>query len=244
MATKKKTVADFAEDVAEQPAETDAQTQTEDGNATLDALAEALEAGTEDDLLETPLSGGAAELIAVTAERDELKDKLLRALADSENTRRRAERDRKDAERYGGAKLARDLLSVLDNFDRAMEAANDAVREAAPDFVEGIELTKRELLSAFAKHKIEKIEPELGERFDPNRHQAMFEAPAPGAAAGTVIQLIQPGFVISDRLLRAAMVGVAKADPNAAAPPEKADADADDAAEEAGEADAADAKPE
>ncbi|MEO0361319.1 MAG: nucleotide exchange factor GrpE, partial [Pseudomonadota bacterium] len=159
-----------------------------------------------------PMADAAAEEIAaLTAERDELRDKLMRALAEGENVRRRAERDRKDAEAYGGAKLARDLLSVHDNMERALAAADDAAKAAASSLIEGVELTQRELLSAFAKHKIEKVEPAAGEKFDPNLHQAMFEAPVPGAEPGTVIEVMQAGFTISGRLLRPALVGVAKA---------------------------------
>ena len=143
------------------------------------------------------------EVIAqLEAECMQLKDRLLRALAESENVRRRAERDRKDAETYGGTRLARDLLAV-----------HDAQREQAKGFIEGVELTLRELLSAFAKHRIEKVSPAMGEKFDPNRHQAMFEAPIPGAEPGTVIEVMQAGFNIAGRLLRPALVGVARAVP-------------------------------
>ena len=90
---------------------------------------------------------------------------------------------------------------------------DDAQREQAKGFIEGVELTQRELLNAFAKHKIEKITPAVGEKFDPNRHQAMFEAPIPGAEPGTVIEVMQAGFTIADRLLRPALVGVARAAP-------------------------------
>lgn len=152
-------------------------------------------------------------LAEIEAERDEAKDKLLRALAESENIRRRAERDRKDAETYGGTRLARDLLAVHDNLDRALSHIDDATREQAKGFIEGVELTQRELLSAFSKHRIEKINPAMGEKFDPNRHQAMFEAPIPGANPGTVIEVMQAGFTIADRLMRPALVGVAKAAP-------------------------------
>ena len=107
----------------------------------------------------------------LSAERDELKDKLMRSLAEAENTRRRAERDRKDAEAFGGTKLARDLLEVHDNFDRALASADDAAKEHAASLIEGVELTQRGLLSAFAKHKIEKVAPEVGEKFDANFHQ-------------------------------------------------------------------------
>ncbi len=144
----------------------------------------------------------------LVAERDELKDRLMRALADAENIRKRGERDRRDAEIYGGAKLARDLLSVYDNMKRAVEMADDAQRQAAKGLIEGIELTQRELLSTFARHKITRIAPEVGEKFDPKRHQAMFEAPVEGIAAGNIIQTMTEGFMIGDRLLRPAQVGV------------------------------------
>ena len=137
-----------------------------------------------------------------------LKDRLMRALADSENTRKRAERDRKDAEVYGGTKLARDLLSVYDNLSRALDNINAELTEIAGPLVNGLELTQRELLSVFSKHKIEKINPEEGERFDPKFHQAMFESPVPGTEKGTIIQVMTEGFKIGDRLLRASQVGV------------------------------------
>lgn len=149
----------------------------------------------------------------LSAERDELNDKLMRALAEAQNIRRRAERDRKDAEAFGGTKLARDLLEVHDNFDRALASADDAAKEHAAGLIEGVELTQKGLLSAFAKHKIEKVAPEVGEKFDANFHQAMFEAPIPGAEPNTVIEVMQPGFTIAGRLLRPALVGVAKAAP-------------------------------
>lgn len=153
------------------------------------------------------------QVAALEAERDDLRDKLMRALAETENVRRRADRDRRDAETYAGTKLARDLLTVHDNLERAMAAADEALKTDHTNFLEGVELTARELLNAFAKHKIAPVRPEKGERFDPNRHQAMFEAPIPGAEPKTIIEVMQPGFVIADRLLRPALVGVAKAMP-------------------------------
>jgi len=205
-----------------------------------DLSVEDLVPGLEEELArhEADVPDPMAERIAeLEAERDALKDKWARALAEAENVRRRAERDRKDAETYGGTRLARDLLSVHDNLERAMKAADDEMRSHAGAFIEGVELTQRELINAFAKHKIEKVTPEIGEKFDPNRHQAMFEAPIPGAEPGTVIEAMQDGFVIADRLLRPALVGVAKADP--AAMPETPETPETD---EAGtDADAADA---
>ncbi|MFO7854815.1 MAG: nucleotide exchange factor GrpE [Paracoccaceae bacterium] len=152
-------------------------------------------------------------IAALEAERDELKDRILRVYAEMENLRKRAERDVKDAQAYAGTKLARDLLAVHDNLGRALEATDEAVREAAGPLVEGVELTHRELLSAFQKHAIEPVSPELGAKFDPKLHEAMFEAPVADAKPGTVIQVMEKGFTISGRLLRPARVGVAAVQP-------------------------------
>ncbi len=165
-----------------------------------------------------------AEIEALQAERAELKDRLLRALAETENLRKRADRDRRDAELYGGVRLARDLLSVHDNLGRALETIDDDLRQRASALVEGIELTQKDLLSAFQKHKIEKIAPEPGEKFDPKLHQAMFEAPVPDYPAGAIIQVMANGFMIGDRLLRPAQVGVSS-NPGAAAADTTAAAD-------------------
>ncbi|HSF92432.1 MAG TPA: nucleotide exchange factor GrpE [Paracoccaceae bacterium] len=142
------------------------------------------------------------------AERDQLKDRVMRLLAETENLRKRGERDRREAETYGGTKLARDLLSVYDNMGRALENIDDSLREQAKALVEGIELTQRELVQVFEKHKIRRVAPEIGDKFDPKLHQAMFEAPVPGTVKGSVIQVMGTGFMIGDRLLRAAQVGV------------------------------------
>lgn len=142
------------------------------------------------------------------AEVAQLKDRLMRSLADQENLRKRAERDRRDAETYGGQKLARDLLSVNDNMKRALETVTVEQREANKALIEGIELTQRELLSTFANHKIILVSPAVGDKFDPNRHQAMFEAPFPDVKAGHILQVMSEGFMIGDRLLRPAQVGV------------------------------------
>ena len=119
------------------------------------------------------------ELDALRAERDDLKDRWMRALADAENARKRSDRDRREAENYGGSKLARDLLPVYDNLKRGLEAATDEQREVSAALIEGVELTMREVVNVFKKHGIEPISPEIGERFDPQNHEAMFEAPVP-----------------------------------------------------------------
>ncbi len=150
----------------------------------------------------------APEQEALLAEIEELKAERLRALAEAENQRKRGERDRRDAEIYGGRKLARDMLSVYDNMKRALDSLDDEKREANKNLVEGIELTQRELLNIFAQHNITPINPEVGEKFDPEIHQAMFEAPMPDVKAGCVLQVMSEGFMIADRLLRPAQVGV------------------------------------
>eukprot|EP00903_Cladosiphon_okamuranus_P015858 g14644.t1 len=147
------------------------------------------------------------EIDALRAERDGLKDKWMRAMADAENARKRADKQRREAEMYGGSKLARDLLPVYDNMKRALEAAGEKSEETSA-LIEGVELTMRELLNTFKKHGIEPIVPEVGDKFDPNVHEAMFEAPVPGTKAGDIIQVSAEGFWLSDRLLRPAQVGV------------------------------------
>ncbi|GGX39908.1 protein GrpE [Tateyamaria omphalii] len=150
----------------------------------------------------------ALELDQLRAERDELKDRFMRALADAENARKRSDKDRREAENYGGSKLARDMLPVYDNMKRALESATEEQREVSAALLEGVELTMRELLNVFKKHGIERISPEVGDTFDPQHHQAMFEAPVPGTKAGEIIQVSAEGFMLHDRLLRPAQVGV------------------------------------
>ncbi|SDI79148.1 nucleotide exchange factor GrpE [Lutimaribacter saemankumensis] len=157
---------------------------------------------------EEEITDEAAELDALRAERDEYRDKFMRALADAENSRKRADKDRREAEQYGGSKLARDMLPVYDNLKRALEAATDEQRAAFGPLLEGVELTMRELLNVFGKHGIELISPAEGDTFDPQLHQAMFEAPVPGTKAGQIIQVSAEGFMLYDRLLRPAQVGV------------------------------------
>ena len=148
------------------------------------------------------------ELEALRAERDMLRDRFMRALADAENSRKRSERDRREAEQYGGSKLARDMLPVFDALRRALEAMQDKANEADKALLEGVELTMRELTNVFRKHGIEPIDPAPGDTFDPQLHQAMFEAPVPGTKAGDILQVMAVGFMIHDRLLRPAQVGV------------------------------------
>ena len=155
-----------------------------------------------------PEEGGVAdleaELEALRTEREEMRDRLMRALADAENSRKRAERDRREGLMYGGAKLARDMLPVYDHLSRALEAAG----EEAKGLTEGIDLTLRELVNVLQRHGVERILPQPGDAFDPHLHQAMFEAPVQGFAAGQIIQVMAVGFRMHDQLLRPAQVGV------------------------------------
>jgi molecular chaperone GrpE len=150
-------------------------------------------------------------LAALEAELAEQKDRLLRALAEVENTRRRAQREREDAAKYAIGGFAKDLLATADNLRRALdslpetEIADDKTRS----LLAGVAATERELLAAFERHGLHRIDPK-GERFDHNFHQAIFEAERAGQPTGTIIEVLQPGYVLHDRLLRPAMVGVAK----------------------------------
>jgi molecular chaperone GrpE len=149
-------------------------------------------------------------------ENARLKDQLLRALAETENVRRRSQRDREEQVRYAAAGMARDLLNVADNLRRALDAVPAAALEsdeALRTLADGVALTERELLAAFERNAIRKVEPASGERFDPHLHQAMFEVPNTGQPSGTVVQVMQPGWVMHDRLLRPALVAVAKGSP-------------------------------
>ncbi len=159
----------------------------------------------DESVVEDPAMAG---VDAIIAERDEFKDRLLRALAENENIRKRADRDRREAEAYGGSRLARDLLPVYDNLHRALESVDEHSKETASALLEGVELTQRELLNIFEKHGITRISPEKGEAFDPQLHQAMFEAPVPDVDKGCVIQVMLEGFMLQERLLRPAQVGV------------------------------------
>jgi molecular chaperone GrpE len=157
---------------------------------------------------EAEIDDDALELDELRAERDTYKDRFMRALADAENARKRSDKDRREAENYGGSKLARDMLPVYDNMKRALEAATEEQRAVSGPLLEGVDLTMRELLNVFKKHGIEVIAPQVGDRFDPQHHQAMFEAPVPGTRAGDIIQVAAEGFMLHDRLLRPAQVGV------------------------------------
>jgi molecular chaperone GrpE len=200
------------------PADTDAKSLKEAADAILaaDAAAAQNEAGEE---------GGEGEpdpfavLTALQKENEELKDKALRAVAEAENTRRRAMREKEDAQRYGAQKFGSDMVQVSDNLRRAIAALKPEDREAAPEtvraLIDGVEATERQLLAAFERHGIKEITPKPGDKFDAHLHEAMFEVPNSGQPAGTVVHVIEAGYMIGDRLLRAARVGVAKAEEGA-----------------------------
>jgi molecular chaperone GrpE len=165
-----------------------------------------------------------ARVAALEAELAEQKDRLLRALAETENVRRRGQREREDAAKYAVAGFAKELLSVADNLRRALDSlpAEEARDPRTVSLLEGVEATERELLAVFERNGVRRIDPE-GEPFDHNFHQAIFEAERPGKPAGTIIEVLQPGYVLHDRLLRPAMVGVAKETRTPEEPVESAD---------------------
>jgi molecular chaperone GrpE len=164
-----------------------------------------------------------ADLIeSLSKENAETKDKLLRTLAEMENLRRRTEREIADSRAYAISAFARDILAVADNMERALGALDKEIREKADPptkaLLDGVEITERELLKVLEKHGVKKFEP-LGEKFDPNLHQAMFELPDPSRPAGTVAQVVQPGYMIGERMLRPALVAVAKGGPKLGSEP-------------------------
>jgi molecular chaperone GrpE len=181
-----------------------------------------------DHAIETAAEAAALDPIAtLESEKLELKDKLLRTLAEMENLRRRTEKEVADARTYGVTKFARDMVGVADNLRRALESMPDdaraALEGASKGMVEGVELTEKELLKVLETHGVRKVDP-LGQKFDPNMHQAMFEAPDPTQPKGHVVAVVQTGYAIGERVLRPALVGVSagapKVDPPADAAPE------------------------
>src|SRR6266478_10037860 len=203
---------------------------TEKEQKTVPAEEEAAANNNVEETAEEPAAAEAQELspearvAALEAELAEQKDRLLRALAETENVRRRGQREREDAAKYAVAGFAKELLSVADNLRRALDSlpAEEARDPRTKSLLEGVEATERELLGVFERNGVRRIDPN-GERFDHNFHQAIFEAERPGKFAGTVIEVLQPGYVLHDRLLRPAMVGIAKETPGPAQPVQSAD---------------------
>jgi len=178
-------------------------------------------AAPDDTLFGDASAGGDFEVLTkLMAENEELKDRALRTVAEMENLRRRTARDVHDARAYAIANFARDMLSVSDNLRRAIDAVPAEAKEGGDaglsGLIEGVEMTERSMLSALERHGVKKLSPE-GEKFDPNFHQAMFEVPNPDVPANTVLQVVQPGYSIGERVLRPAMVGVSKGGPKVAA---------------------------
>lgn len=170
-----------------------------------------------------PIEDKADPLAALEADKADLREKLLRALADTENMRRRTEREVADARSYAVTNFARDMLTVADNVRRALESlppdARDSADGALVALIDGIELTERDLLKTLDRHGVKRLDP-LGQKFDPNFHQAMFEVPNPDVPNGAVVQVVQSGYAIAGRVLRPALVGVAKGGQKSAASPE------------------------
>jgi molecular chaperone GrpE len=166
------------------------------------------------------------ELENLYAENTSLKDKVLRTLAEMENLRRRTEREVADAKLYGVAALARDMLPFADNLRRAIDSVPPEIRSAAAGplktMIEGIDLTERDFVSRLARHGVRKLEP-LGQKFDPNLHEALFEVPDSSVPNGTIVQVVEAGYAIGERVLRPARVGVARGGPKTAAAENRAD---------------------
>jgi molecular chaperone GrpE len=163
-------------------------------------------------------AAAAPDVTALAKEIADYKDKLLRSLADMENLRRRTDREVADARTYGVSGLARDIVGVADNMRRALQAAGDSgviIEGPAKALLEGVELTERELLKVLERHGIKKFDPH-GAKFDPNLHQAIFEVPDANVPSGAVAQVVQSGYMIGERVLRPAMVGVSKGGPRMA----------------------------
>ena len=159
--------------------------------------------------------------LALAREASELRDKLLRTLAEMENLRARTAREVADSRTYAVASFARDILTIADNMARALQTLRAELKENAgvKALLDGVELTERELLKVLDKHGVRKFEPQPGEKFDPNLHQAMYEVVDPSLPGGTVAQVVQAGYTIGERMLRPALVAVAKGAPKPSADP-------------------------
>lgn len=169
--------------------------------------------GAEEDVLSNAAEAHAAKdqdaFEQMNKQLNDTREQLMRALAETENQRKRAERDRQDASQYAITQFARDLLPVADNLARAIDQMEKGLTPEIAPLMEGVKITQNELLKAFEKHKIQQISP-LNGPFDHNLHQAMFEVETDDHPAGTVVELLQPGYVLAERLLRPALVGVSK----------------------------------
>ena len=198
-----------AETGTETGTETNIETDAENASP---ASAEAAESKVEPKVESESEAEAEVEEPSTEARLAAANDQILRTLAELENTRKRATRDRAEALKFGAMSFARDMLSVADNFQRALKAVEDMqedVPEAMRGLLDGISATQRDLMAALARHKVTPLTP-MGEKFDPNLHEAMFEAPGTGQASGTIIEVIETGYMMEERLLRPAKVGIAK----------------------------------
>ncbi len=194
---------------AETGTETNIETDAENASP---ASAEAAESKVEPKVESEADAEAEVEEPSTEARLAAANDQILRTLAELENSRKRATRDRAEALKFGAMSFARDMLSVADNFQRALKAVEDMqedVPEAMRGLLDGISATQRDLMAALARHKVTPLTP-MGEKFDPNLHEAMFEAPGTGQASGTIIEVIETGYMMEERLLRPAKVGIAK----------------------------------
>lgn len=211
---------DFADDEFENDDDFEAASQANDESSRMapseaSAAAEALQAA-------------ATQIETLTDEVTSLKDRLLREMAEMENLRRRSAKEKADASKFAITGFARDMISVGDNLDRALQALPTDVREQAADEIKnlftGVEMTNQEMLNIFDRHGIKQVKP-IDEKFNPNFHQAMFEVPNTEIPNGTVVEVVQVGYAIGDRVLRPALVGVSKGGPKTVAQPASANAE-------------------
>ncbi len=215
------------------------QAMTDSSARTSGAAGDTPEANSPDARPEQAAAGpAAAPEPEVAQEVANYRDRWMRTLAEMENLRRRTEREIRDARSYGIAAFARDILAVADNMDRALQALDAELREKADAgikaLLDGVELTERELLKVLEKHGVKKLDP-AGQKFDPNLHQAMYEVPDPSVPSGMVVQVVQAGYTIGERVLRPALVGVSKGGPKAAGAPQPAGPDTSGAEAPAGD---------
>lgn len=201
------------------------------------AASQSLESPVELDGTEPIDLAEVSRVAQLEAEIASLKDQLLRAVAETENIRRRSQRERADAVKYAAAPMVKDLLAVADNLERALGSVPEEAKQAGDamaNLLTGIEMTERELQSVLQRHSIERLDP-VGQKLNPHEHEAMFEVPDPNSAPGTVVQVIQQGYKLHDRLLRPARVGIARSEPQKAAAVTDGVPDAGSAGQQAGD---------
>ena len=194
--------------------DTDAAGEAAEGTAAGEKEPEAASLSDAADPVEE-IEGPTTQIATLETRLAETKDQYLRTLAEIENLRKRTEREKAEAKRYGGAALARNLLGVHDAFDRLLRSIDDEFRANSTQFVDGVELIQRELLAAFEKHEIRSIIPEKGDAFDPNFHQAVFKEIDEEVTTGAIVRMLESGFTLGDRLLRPATVSIADEPPSA-----------------------------